>query len=128
MPIPGKRERMLFGAHVSVAGGYVKALDYAESVGCECIQIFAKSPRQWRGPAIDSSAARAFREERMRRAFGPVFTHTAYLINLASPDDALWRARILPAGGGLMLAFAEKPRLLPACYVYINALPEPGRG
>jgi deoxyribonuclease IV len=80
---------MLFGAHVSVSGGYASALDYASSVGCECVQVFAKSPRQWRGPAIDPGAAEAFREARREREFGPLFTHTAYLINPATPNPEL---------------------------------------
>ena len=80
---------MLLGAHISVAGGYDKALDYALEVGCECTQIFAKSPRQWRGPKIDPMAAEAFREARDARGFGPVFTHTAYLINPATPNPEL---------------------------------------
>lgn len=80
---------MIIGTHVSVAGGLVKALDYAESVGAECIQIFAKSPRQWRGAAVDTGLATAFVRERAARGFGPVFTHTAYLINLSTSDDEL---------------------------------------
>lgn len=72
-----------------MAGGLVKALDYAQSVGCECMQIFAKSPRQWNGPPIDAHAAAAFADARDARGAGPVFTHTAYLINLATDDDAL---------------------------------------
>ena len=84
-----ERTLMIFGAHVSVAGGLVKALDYAESVGCECIQIFAKSPRQWKGASVDRNAAAAFIDARQKRGFGPVFTHTAYLINLATSDEEL---------------------------------------
>ena len=80
---------MFIGAHISVAGGYLKALDYAESVGCECAQIFAKSPRQWHAKPIDAHAGAEFIAERMRRGFGPVFTHTAYLINAATTDPAL---------------------------------------
>jgi deoxyribonuclease-4 len=80
---------MLVGAHVSVAGGYSKALDYAESVGCECIQIFAKSPRQWKAAPLDPGKAEAFIAERAARGFGPVYTHTAYLINLATDDEPL---------------------------------------
>jgi deoxyribonuclease IV len=102
---------MLIGAHVSVAHGYLAALDYAESVGAECIQIFAKSPRQWRGPEIDPEVATAFVAERKARAFGPVFTHTAYLVNLGTDDqelrersiaalaDELVRASLLQADG-----------------------------
>jgi deoxyribonuclease IV len=102
---------MLIGAHVSVAQGYLAALDYAQSVGAECIQIFAKSPRQWHGPRIKATAAAAFVAERKARAFGPVFTHTAYLINLGTDDpelrersiaalaDELVRAALLQADG-----------------------------
>jgi deoxyribonuclease IV len=80
---------MLFGAHVSVADGYLRALDYAESVGCECIQVFAKSPRQWHASPIKRDAAAEFVAARRERGFGPVFTHTAYLINLATEDPEL---------------------------------------
>jgi len=100
---------MLFGAHVSISDGYIKALDYAESVGCECIQVFAKSPRQWRGHAIDADAAAEFVSTRAQRGFGPVFTHTAYLINLATEDDGLRERSIAAladelARGGLLRA------------------------
>ena len=80
---------MLIGAHVSVSGGYLKALEYATSVGCECIQMFAKSPRQWFGSEIDPVKAEEFVEARTSAGM-PLFTHTAYLINLATPDDAMW--------------------------------------
>ena len=87
---------MLIGAHVSVAHGYLAALDYAQSVGAECIQIFAKSPRQWHGSPVDPEAAATFVAERKARAFGPVFTHTAYLINLGT-DDQVLRQRSIAA-------------------------------
>lgn len=80
---------MLIGAHISVSGGYDKALDYAFEVGAECAQIFAKSPRQWKGPALDPHKAEHFRAMRAERGFGPLFTHTAYLINPATPEPVL---------------------------------------
>jgi deoxyribonuclease-4 len=80
---------MRIGAHISVSGGYAKALDYADSVGCECVQIFAKSPRQWRAKPVDSQLAEEFLAMREARGFGPVFTHTAYLINPATSDPEL---------------------------------------
>lgn len=80
---------MRIGAHVSVAGGYLSALEYSESVGAECVQIFAKSPRQWRSKPIDPEAAAAFRAAREECGFGPLFTHTAYLINPATSDPVL---------------------------------------
>lgn len=85
---------MLIGSHISVAGGYEDALEYALSVGCECAQVFAKSPRQWKGPGLDAAAAERFEAQRRAQAFGPVFTHAAYLLNLATADDVLWERSV----------------------------------
>ncbi len=82
---------MLIGAHVGVAGGYANAVDYAVSVGCESIQVFAKSPRQWHAKPVDVDVARAFRARLSETGMGPVLVHTAYLINLGSADNALWQ-------------------------------------
>ena len=81
---------MIFGAHVSVAAGYPAAVDYALSVGCECMQVFAKSPRQWNARSLDAAVAATLGARRAEVGMGPVFVHTAYLINLGSDDDALW--------------------------------------
>jgi len=78
------------GAHVGVSCGYGSAVDYAASVGAECLQIFAKSPRQWRARPLEPAVATAFRERMAATAMGPALVHTAYLINLGSADDALW--------------------------------------
>ncbi|MDZ4180681.1 MAG: deoxyribonuclease IV [Coriobacteriia bacterium] len=81
---------VLLGAHVGVSGGYREAVDYAVSVGCECMQVFAKSPRQWSARPISEVVASGFRSRRGETGMGPVLVHTAYLINLGSADDALW--------------------------------------
>lgn len=80
---------------MSVAKGYVDALDYAQRVGCECMQVFAKSPRQWRAAPLDRDHAHAFELERTRRGGFPLFTHTAYLINLTTSDDDLREKSVL---------------------------------
>ncbi len=39
---------MLLGSHVSCQGGLYKAVERAEELGCECIQVFVTNPpRQW---------------------------------------------------------------------------------
>jgi len=81
---------MLIGAHVSMAKGYPAAVDYAVSVGCDCMQVFAKSPRQWHARPMDPLAAAEFRERCAQTGMGPVLVHTSYLINLGSADDGLW--------------------------------------
>ncbi len=80
---------MRVGAHVSVSGGYPKALEYALSVGCECLQIFAKSPRQWKGSSVDPDRAAEFTRLRLEHDLGPLFIHTAYLINVSTTDELL---------------------------------------
>ena len=42
-----KKRRLLFGAHMSIAGGLDQAIFRGESIGCTTIQIFTKSNRQW---------------------------------------------------------------------------------
>ncbi len=80
---------MLIGAHVSAARGLAAAVDYAASVGCESMQFFAKSPRRWEAAPPDYHAGSAFLEMRQGAGIRTTFTHTAYLINLATPDEAL---------------------------------------
>lgn len=86
---------MWIGAHVSIASGLVHALDYADSVGAECIQVFAKSPRQWKTAATDPEGAQEFVDARRERGFGPVFSHTAYLINLSTDNTELREKSVL---------------------------------
>jgi deoxyribonuclease-4 len=72
------------GAHVSTAGGVVAALDNAERIGANTIQIFGANPVQWRAPLPDPSVAAAFRDRARSADIAPVFLHAPYLINLAS--------------------------------------------
>lgn len=85
---------MLIGVHVSVAGGYLNGLSYADQVGAECIQFFAKSPRRWRGPAPDVAASGEFSVALRGSAVGAAFTHTAYLLNLSTTDPELYARSI----------------------------------
>lgn len=78
---------MIIGAHVSFSAGPDKTIEYALSVGCECIQVFAKSPRQWAAPPFPPEKGMAFREACEWVGGMPTFTHTAYLINLSALDD-----------------------------------------
>lgn len=85
---------MPFGAHMSISGGLAKAFARGESVGCEAMQIFSKSERQWAAKPILPEDAAAFRAEQARSGIGPVVVHDSYLINLAAPADELWEKSI----------------------------------
>jgi deoxyribonuclease IV len=75
---------MLIGAHVSTAGGLVKAHERGVEIGCDAIQIFNQSPRMWRPTSYKQADIDEFRT---RMADGPirsVVIHAVYLINAAS--------------------------------------------
>ena len=80
----------LLGAHVSTQGGVAAAPDRGRAIGATAIQIFTKTPNQWRDPVIPPETVHAFRERLARSGIEAVVAHDSYLINLASPDAALW--------------------------------------
>ncbi|MHC4947497.1 MAG: deoxyribonuclease IV [Planctomycetota bacterium] len=90
----------MFGAHLSVAGGLVNALDEARRLRMDCVQVFTKNQRQWRVPPLRDEDREAWlarlRALRWHRLRGPVrvVSHASYLVNLASPDATVRRRSI----------------------------------
>lgn len=87
---------MLFGAHVSSAGGISNAIDRAEALGCDAVQVFTQSPRMWRPTVHAPEQVERFRARRVEVGIGAVVCHALYLVNLASPDRTI-RARSVAA-------------------------------
>jgi deoxyribonuclease-4 len=85
---------MLVGGHVSSAGGLVRAIERAEELGCETMQVFNQSPRMWRPTRYTDADFTAFRERFASSPVESVFIHAVYLINVAS-DDAEVRRKSL---------------------------------
>jgi len=77
------------GAHVSTQGGVQTAPGRGADIGATAIQVFTKTPNQWREPVADPAMAEAFREAYAGSGLRGVVSHDSYLINLASPDPAL---------------------------------------
>lgn len=84
----------LLGAHMSIAGGYYKAVEAAHRAGCDCVQLFTKNNNQWRAKAIADQEAAKFRSTLESLGVSHPIAHDSYLINLASPDDELWKKSI----------------------------------
>lgn len=84
----------LLGAHMSIAGGYYKAVDAAGSFGMEVIQIFTKNNNQWAGKPIVDEDVQQFRDALARHSVGQPISHASYLINLAAPSDELWEKSV----------------------------------
>jgi len=78
------------GCHLSIAGGFARAIDEAEELGSNALQIFTHSPAVWRMADIPGEVADRFRARRSASLVRYLAVHTMYLLNLASPDDALY--------------------------------------
>ncbi|MBP7854831.1 deoxyribonuclease IV [Candidatus Babeliales bacterium] len=78
-----KKNNPLIGAHVSINGGFYKAIEQAQAITANCIQIFTKSNRQWKARTITEKEAETFHA--MQKKFNiKVIAHASYLINLGS--------------------------------------------
>ena len=74
------------GAHVSTQGGLATAPERGLAIDATAIQVFTKTPNQWRDPAIDPANVAEFRKAFSDSGLRAVVSHDSYLINLASPD------------------------------------------
>jgi deoxyribonuclease-4 len=75
---------------MSIAGGYHKAVEAAASFGMDCVQLFTKNNNQWRAKPLTPQDVELFREALKTSGVKLPCAHDSYLINLASPDEALW--------------------------------------
>jgi deoxyribonuclease-4 len=82
------------GAHMSIAGGYYKAVDAAAEYSMDVVQLFTKNNNQWAAKPITESDCSLFQESLHRTGVTRPLSHSSYLINLASPKDELWRKSI----------------------------------
>jgi deoxyribonuclease-4 len=81
----------MFGSHLSIAGGLYNALIRAEELHLETVQIFNKSQRQWRAAALTDADIKLWRDHVKRLKFTKTVRHASYLVNVGSPDQALWQ-------------------------------------
>jgi len=84
-----KRE-LLVGAHMSIAGGIYRAFEHGRNAGCRTIQIFLKNSNQWKGKPLSEEDRTLYRQAQQQTNIRPAVAHNSYLINLASPDPALY--------------------------------------
>lgn len=79
------------GAHVSASGGIEKAVERASIIGANCLQIFSGSPRVWKRAPLGNFNIYKFFAKQQELSIAPVFTHSLYLVNLASDNEELLR-------------------------------------
>jgi endonuclease IV len=81
-------------AHLSSAGGIHTAVDRAEAVGAESLQVFTQSPRAWRPTNHDPATFDRFRERRAEVGLHGVLCHALYLCNLAAPNAEVYEKSV----------------------------------
>jgi deoxyribonuclease-4 len=85
---------VLIGAHVSSSGGIHTAIDRAEAMGADSVQVFTQSPRTWRPTNHPPENFERFKERRAETGIGGVLCHALYLINLANPKDDFYEKSV----------------------------------
>ena len=92
----------LLGAHVSTQGGVSRAPERGVAIGATAIQVFTKTPNQWRESVVRDGDVAAFRAALAASGIRAVVSHDSYLINLASPDEALYERSVAAFRGELV--------------------------
>jgi deoxyribonuclease-4 len=101
---------------MSIAGGYHNALLLAQKYGCEAVQLFVSQPKvwpvtavparpkasrsgkvsaktstSWRARELTEDEVQIFQDTLHQIPIRQLLAHNSYLINLASPDEAVYR-------------------------------------
>ncbi len=80
---------MLFGCHVSIAGGLENAPERAHDLGCEVFQMFSRSPQGGKAKEITPEIAKKFKADCKKFELKEVAIHAPYYINFASKNNRI---------------------------------------
>jgi deoxyribonuclease-4 len=81
---------MLLGVHCSVSGGLEHSFEEAQSLGIDTFQVFTRNQRQWKAKPVSEEEAKLFHDTwKQHPKVKVIFSHSSYLINLASADPGL---------------------------------------
>ncbi len=84
----------LLGAHMSIAGGYYRAVEAAANFSMDVVQVFTKNNNQWRAKEITDAEAERFKKEMADKNVRRPLSHASYLINLGSANEELWQKSV----------------------------------
>ena len=98
------------GAHMSIAGGYYKAVDAAAELDMDVVQLFTKNNNQWNAKEISDGEVAQFAKSLKETGVGNPLSHAAALIHRKSAVKPcnLQRPRAVNAGvGGVLDLFSD---------------------
>lgn len=123
-PAPKRPPRLTsrrIGIHTSTAGGIHNAAERAYRIGCNTLQIFSSSPRQWAPYELSYPICEQMLQLRAKYDLKPLVIHTNYLVNLASTNQLFLKKSIEAFRG-------EVERALAVCADYLVLHPGSFRG
>lgn len=84
----------MLGSNVPTVGGPSKGFRYAKEWDCECIQIYTTLSRRWNVPDLSEKEICEFELAWKESPVVQVVAHVPFLVNLASPDNEIWRKSV----------------------------------
>lgn len=123
-PAPKRPPRLTsrrIGIHTSTSGGIHNAAERAYRIGCNTLQIFSSSPRQWAPYELSQPLCEQMLQLRNQYGLKPLVVHTNYLVNLASTNPLFLKKSIEAFRG-------EVERALAVCADYLVLHPGSFRG
>ena len=124
LPAPKRAPKLTsrrVGIHTSSAGGVQNAAERAYRLGCNTLQIFSSSPRQWAPYELGIPQCDEMNRLRARYDLKPLVIHTNYLVNLASSNELFLQKSMESFRG-------EVVRALALCAEYLVLHPGSFRG
>jgi deoxyribonuclease-4 len=103
--------------------GLLKLVDRAVAIGASTIQVFSDNPTAWQRRTLPLPHAAEFRQRIAAADIGPVAIHASYLVNLAGPNDELFRL-----SAGLLRHELEHAHELGAAFVNVHIGSHRGSG
>lgn len=96
---PPKLTARRIGIHTSTAGGVHNAAERAYRLGCNTLQIFSSSPRQWQPYEVKAKDIAEMIRLRHKYDLKPLAIHANYLVNLAGGNPEFHAKSILAFRG-----------------------------
>src|SRR5215471_843601 len=115
LPVPAKPPKLTsrrIGIHTSTAGGVHNAAERAYRLGCNALQIFSSSPRQWKPYELATGHIAAMIRLRAKYDLKPLAIHANYLVNLAGGNPEFHAKSILAFRGEIERALALQAEYL----------------
>jgi len=109
LPIPKEPPKLTsrrIGIHTSSAGGVQNAAERAYRLGCNTLQIFSSSPRQWAPYDLKKTHCDEMLHLRQKYDLTPLVIHTNYLVNLAGTTESFLKKSIEAFRGEVERALA----------------------